>query len=96
MLGSSLEIRLIKRKFRLGNSMQSKSKALGGETTQKRKIERDLKLEGERRENYSAFLLENLADIVAGGGRKRQANRLPHLFKTPMRNETNQAFSMEE
>ena len=39
---------------------------------------RDLELEGERREDDSAFLLENFADIVTGGGCERQANRLPH------------------
>ena len=38
----------------------------------------DLELEGERREDDGAFLLENFADIVTGGGGERQANRLPH------------------
>lgn len=62
--------------------MQSKS--WKHQRTRQREEERgrDLKLEGERREDNSAFLLENLADIVTGGGRKRQANRLPHLSKS--------------
>lgn len=38
-----------------------------------------LELEGEGREDEGAFLLEDLADVVAGGARQRQRHRLPHL-----------------
>lgn len=38
-----------------------------------------LELEGEGREDVGALLLEDLADVVAGGARQRQRHRLPHL-----------------
>lgn len=38
-----------------------------------------LELEGEGREDESALLLQDLADVIAGGARQRQRHRLPHL-----------------
>jgi len=38
-----------------------------------------LELEGEGREDVGALLLEDLADVVAGGARQRQRHGLPHL-----------------
>ena len=38
-----------------------------------------LELEGEGREDEGALLLQDLADVVAGGARQRQRHRLPHL-----------------
>lgn len=39
----------------------------------------DLELEGEGREDVGALLLEDLADVVAGGAGQRERHRLPHL-----------------
>jgi hypothetical protein len=38
-----------------------------------------LELEGEWREDEGALLLQDLADVIAGGARQRQRHRLPHL-----------------
>lgn len=38
-----------------------------------------LELEGEGREDVGALLLEDLADVVAGGAGQRERHRLPHL-----------------
>lgn len=38
-----------------------------------------LEFEGEWREDEGALLLQDLADVIAGGARQRQRHRLPHL-----------------
>lgn len=39
---------------------------------------RNLELERKRRENDGALLLKHFSDIITGGRRQRQTDRLPH------------------